>query len=96
MSEQKGINTLAHTARISSISDDIIHELVEKTGKSKIVIIEEALEFYRFRERMRLFNESYEKLRNNKKAWNNELKEREILESSLLDGIEDGNQIVPI
>ncbi len=80
---------MAHTARISSMSDDIIKDLVDKTGKSKIVIIEEALESYRFRERMRLFNESYAKLRANKKAWAQELKEREELEGTLQDGLED-------
>ena len=71
---------MAFTARISPMSDAIIHELVIKTGKSKIVIIEEALESYRFRERMRLFNESYQRLKTDKKAWANELKDREELE----------------
>lgn len=80
---------MALTARISPASDAIIHELVAKTGKSKIVIIEEALESYRFRERMRLFNESYERLRANKKMWASELKEREELEGTLNDGLED-------
>lgn len=80
---------MAHTARISEASDAIIHDLVIKTGKSKIVIIEEALESYRFRERMRLFNESYERLRTDKKAWTGELAEREELEGTLRDGMED-------
>lgn len=74
---------MAHTARISSTSDAIIQELAAKTGKSKIVIIEEALESYRFRERMRLFNESYKKLRKDKKALEQEL------EGTLRDGLED-------
>ncbi len=56
---------MALTARISRTSDGIIEELVKKTGKSKIVIIEEALEAYRHKERMRLFNESYENLKSN-------------------------------
>ncbi len=80
---------MAHTARISPASDAIISDLVNKTGKSKIVIIEEALELYRFRERMRLFNESYENLRADKKNWFKELEERSILEGSLKDGLED-------
>lgn len=77
------------TARISPASDAIIQELVVKTGKSKIVIIEEALESYRFRERMRLFNKSYEKLRGDKDRWAEELKERDELEGTLGDGLED-------
>ena len=76
------------TARISPESDAIIHEMISKTGKSKIVIIQEALEAYRFKERMRLFNESYEKLRSDKDAWKKELEEREILEGTLEDGLE--------
>lgn len=80
---------MALTARISTNSDAIIHELVNKTGKSKIEIIEEALEAYRFKERMRLFNESYERLKANKKAWKKELEDREELEGTLMDGLED-------
>jgi hypothetical protein len=80
---------MAHTARISPTSDEIIEELVAKTGKSKIVIIEEALESYRFRERMRSFNDSYAKLQKDKKRWSKELKEREDLEGTLMDGLED-------
>lgn len=80
---------MAHTARISPISEAIIDELVNKTGKSKIVIIEEALESYRLRERMRLFNESYEKLKSNTKAWAKELVEREEWDGTLEDGLQD-------
>lgn len=75
---------MALTARISSTSDEIIHELVNKTGKSKIVIIEEALEVYRFQERMRLFNESYEKLRSDENAWECELTDRERLRGEFI------------
>lgn len=74
------------TARISSDSDRIIKELVDMTGKSKIKIIDEALKSYRFRERMRVLNEQYEKLRLNKKAWGAELQERKELEGTLADG----------
>lgn len=78
------------TARISPESDSIIEELSEKTGKSKIIIIQEALECYRFQERMRLFNESYDRLNADKDVWGQELKERESLEGTLLDGLEYG------
>lgn len=80
---------MAHTARISPASDAIIDELVTKTGKSKIVIIEEALESYRFRERMRLFNESYTRLKDDKTLWEKELQERDELEGTVGDGLED-------
>jgi hypothetical protein len=80
---------MAQTSRISAKSDEIIHEMIAITGKAKIEIIEEALEVYRHHERMRLFNEGYDKLRSNKKAWKKELEEREELEGTLEDGFED-------
>lgn len=80
---------MAHTARISPESDEIIDELVRKTRKSKIIIIEEALKSYRFQERMRLFNESYNKLKNDPTAWSQELAERSELEGTLSDGLID-------
>jgi ABC-type phosphate transport system auxiliary subunit len=80
---------MALTARISPMSEAIIHELVDKTGKSKIEIIEKALECYRFQERMRLFNESYERLKTDKKAWKKELEDRQELEGTLMDGLEN-------
>lgn len=80
---------MAQTSRISAKSDAIIHEMIAITGKAKIEIIEEALEVYRHHERMRLFNEGYLKLRSNKKAWKEELKEREVLEGTLEDSLEN-------
>ena len=80
---------MASTARISPESEAIIQEMAARTGKSKIEIIHEALEYYRFAERMRLFNESYEKLKSDEKAWQKELEERKDLEGTLMDGHED-------
>lgn len=80
---------MALTARISPNSDAIIQELVFKTGKTKVEIIDEALEAYRFQERMRILSEQYERLRADEKAWEQELKERQELEGTLMDGLED-------
>jgi len=80
---------MALTSRISPATDHIIEELVQATGKSKVDIIEEALKFYRFHERMRLLNEEYERLRSDKKAWAEELEERKELEGTVLDGLEE-------
>lgn len=66
------------TARISQNSNMILQELVAKTGKTKVEIIEEALESYRYHERMRILNEQYERLRNDSNAWEHELKERRV------------------
>lgn len=80
---------MALTARISENSDAIIHELVVRTGKTKVEIIDEALESYRYHERMRILNEQFEALRADKKAWQRELKERAELEGTIGDGLED-------
>jgi hypothetical protein len=80
---------MALTARISPESDAIINEIMAKTGKSKIEIIQKALEYYRLKERMRSFNESYDRLKADKKTWKQELKERQELEGTLLDGLEE-------
>jgi hypothetical protein len=49
---------MVKTVRISSKSDHILEEIQALTGKSKIEIVEAALDAYRHYERMRLVNES--------------------------------------
>ena len=80
---------MALIAKISPRSNAIINEIAAKTGKNKITIIQEALETYRYKERMRLLNEEYESLRTNNKLWKQELEERKELEGTLLDGLEE-------
>lgn len=80
---------MAQTARISEKSNEIAEELHSITGKSKVAIIEIALEEYRFRERMRLFNQAYHQLRNDETAWAEETAERMVWEGTLGDGLDD-------
>jgi hypothetical protein len=80
---------MAVTARISSHSDEIIKEFTVMTGKTKIEIIEEALDLYRYHEKMRLLKQQFKKLRSNSKAWKQEMEERKELEGTLSDGLED-------
>jgi hypothetical protein len=79
---------MAQTARISQRSSDLIQEMALLTGMPKTQVIELALETYRRHERLRLFNESYSRLRSKKKMWSEELKERQELEGTLSDGLE--------
>lgn len=44
---------------------------------------------YSHYERMRLLNESFERLQANKQIWKKELQERRELDDSLLDGLEE-------
>jgi hypothetical protein len=78
---------MAQTSRISKRSDAIIKEMTYLTGYTKVEVIEHALETYRRRERMRLMNEGYNRLKSRKTEWNEELKEREELEGTLTDGL---------
>lgn len=80
---------MAQTARISIKSDCIIQELSQLNKKSKIEIIESALENYRHVERMRLLNESYQVFLEDKDAWREEEEERVELEGTLGDGLEE-------
>ncbi len=47
------------------------------------------MEAYRHHERMRLLNDSYQRLRLKQSSWNEELKEREELEKTLEDGFKE-------
>ena len=40
------------------------------------------------RKKMEVLNDEYEKLRSNKKAWKEELKERKALEGTIADGLD--------
>lgn len=76
-------------AKISGRSKKIIQEIVHATGESQISIIEHAVLAYHREWRMQKLNEAYSKLQQNNQAWNEELKERSILEQTLEDGLED-------
>jgi len=51
-------------------------------------VLEKALERYRRERKMRIFNEGYAKLQQDPKAWQDELRERELWDNTLLDGLE--------
>lgn len=76
-------------AKISGRSKKIIQEIVHETGESQIAIIEHAVLAYHREWRMQKVNEAYAKLKQNKRAWREELKERSILEKTSEDGLED-------
>jgi hypothetical protein len=67
----------------------MVEEMSALTGKSRVEVIESALEVCRHRERMRLFNKGYRNLRRNKATWAEEQEERKNLEGTLADGFEE-------
>jgi len=76
-------------AKISGKSKKIIQEIVHETGESQIAVIEHAVLSYHREWRMQKVNEAYAKLKQNKRNWKEELKERSILENTSEDGLED-------
>ena len=80
---------MGQTTRINKKSDMLLKKMVSLTGMNKVEILEEALKVYLHYESMRCLNNDFERLRSNKKAWNEEVEERNILEGTLEDGLEE-------
>lgn len=80
---------MTNQAKISTRSKKIIQEIVHETGESQIAIIEHAVLAYHREWRMQKINEAYAKLKNDRRAWKEELKERSILEQTSEDGLKD-------
>lgn len=80
---------MGETVRISHTSDMIINDLVSLTGKSKIAVLDEALESYYFHLSMKVIQDQYKNLKSNSKQWKEELTERNELEGTLMDGLEN-------
>lgn len=78
----------SYLACITPTTEAILDEIVAKMGRSKIENINEAIEAYRFREKMRLLDEEFERLRPDENKWKQELEERSELEGTLGDGLE--------
>ena len=76
-------------AKITGRSKKILQEIVHDTGESQIAVIEHAVLSYHREWRMQKLNEAYAKLKQNKRAWKEELKERSILEKTSEDGLKD-------
>ena len=80
---------MAIQAKISERSKKIVQEIVHETGESQMVVIQHAVLAYHREWRIQKINEAYAKLKKNKAAWKEELKERSILEKTLEDGLDD-------
>jgi len=77
------------TAKISGQSLRILERLQRRFRKPKTALIDQALKCYEDQILLEEINESYARLKGDKKAWKKELKERKELEGTLRDGLED-------
>lgn len=75
--------------RISESAFEKLRQLEEASGKSKQTIIENILEKAMRENLLKKGNEAYERLRQDPKAWQEELEERQAWEQANNDGLED-------
>lgn len=74
--------------RISSQSYQILKSLSQEKGQSMQSVIDQAIEDLRRRKMLEATNEAFLTLKANKKEWKEEVKERELWENTLADGVE--------
>lgn len=77
------------TAKISPNTARILERLQRRYHKPKTVLIDLALKKYEDQILLEEINEGYARLKADKKAWEEELKERQELEGTVGDGLED-------
>lgn len=77
------------TAKISPKTARILERLQRRYDKPKTVLIDLALKKYEDQMLLEEINEGYARLKADKKAWEEELQERQELEGTLGDGLEN-------
>jgi len=75
--------------RISPQSKATLRELAEHDGKPMQNVLDEAIEQYRRDRFFRELDESYARLQADPEAWQEELDDRRLWESTLADGLDD-------
>lgn len=78
------------TVRISEKGRKILKELAEQEHKSMPDILDELLEAERRRRFFEGVNAAYEALRQDPEAWEEELAERRLWDTTLMDGLDEG------
>ena len=74
--------------RISAQSKAILRELAEHEGKPMQTVLDAAIEHYRRDRFFRELDEGYAQLQANPRAWQEELDERRLWDSTLADGLD--------
>ena len=73
--------------RISPRAHHLLQQLAVEADESMQAILDKAIENYRREEFLRAANREYASLRRNNKLWKEELRERELWEQTLADGL---------
>ena len=67
---------------------DALRSLASREEKPMQEVLEKAIELYRRKRLLEMGNEAYAALRNDPRAWEQELAERKLWESTLADGLD--------
>jgi hypothetical protein len=73
--------------RISPHAHELLRQLAKEEEESMQAVLDKAIEHYRREKFLRDANADFAALRRNSKAWKEELRERELWEQTLADGL---------
>ena len=79
----------SRTVRIDETTYTLLKQLAERAGMTMLDLLAEAVEDHRRNMFLRQMNADFARLRNNPKAWQEELEERALWDNALCDGQED-------
>jgi hypothetical protein len=74
--------------RISEASYQILRELAEQTGQAMTEVLDKAIDAYQRQVFLDAVNAGYAALRSDPKAWADELKERQLWDATVMDGLD--------
>jgi predicted transcriptional regulator len=77
------------TVRVSEHTHDVLRKLAEATGEPLQKVLERAVENYRREQFFAELDEAYARLQADPVAWEEELAERALWETTLADGLDD-------
>jgi hypothetical protein len=81
-------STASANVRISLRGHQLLRQLAKEEQQSMQAILDRALERYRRESFLLAANADFEALKSNPRAWKEELRERELWEQTLADGLE--------
>lgn len=77
------------TVRIGALAHRTLQELAEQTSSTMQAVLEKAISEYQRKYFLEGLNADFAALRNNPRAWQEELEERALWDSTVADGLED-------
>jgi len=80
---------MAVTMRVSEEAHRTLKEIAGERGVPMTDLLDEIIRQLKREDRLRRGNEAYARLREDPKAWAEELEERRLFEGTLMDGLED-------